>query len=345
MKTRVRDIASRAGVSPATVSNALNGRPGVSQEVTDRIRRLAQEMDYTLPKGRAEADRNYIRLIVYKSHGLVVMDTPFFAELIESIQRECQQAGLELVVNHMHAGRDSNCRERIREYCQENCAGILLLGTEMSAEELALFSPCTAPFVVLDNLFQHEHVHSVVMNNYDAGYMATNALYGYGHRAIEHITSNVSFSNIRYRRKGYEAAMNSHGLPVSPAGLWPVTPTLEGSYRDMLTLLDTGRKVPTAFFAANDIMAVGCMRALAERGYGIPGDVSIIGMDDTSLCLACSPALTTIRVYRRQMGITAVRTLLMLTHDTEDCVLKTQLSVELIERSSVRTIAPQEDQS
>ena len=101
MKTRVRDIASRAGVSPATVSNALNGRPGVSQEVTDRIRRLAQEMDYTLPKGRAEADRNYIRLIVYKSHGLVVMDTPFFAELIESIQRECQQAGLELVVNHM----------------------------------------------------------------------------------------------------------------------------------------------------------------------------------------------------------------------------------------------------
>ena len=71
----------------------------------------------------------------------------------------------------------------------------------------------------------------------------------------------------------------------------------------------------------------------------------MIGMDDTSLCLACSPALTTIRVYRRQMGIAAVRTLLMLTPDTEDCVLKTQLSVELIERSSVRAIAPQEDRS
>ncbi len=338
MKIRVRDIAAKAKVSPATVSNALNSKPGVSPKVADRIIRIATEMGYDPPKSKAEPERKYIRMVVYKSHGLVVMDTQFFAELIESIQRECKSEGLELMITHLHA-KDEDLTARAQEIRNEDCMGILLLGTEMSTEELVLFTPCKSTLVVLDNLFRHEHVHSVVMNNYDAGFQATNALYEAGHRDIGHITSTVSFSNVRYRRKGYQASLEGNGLQVTPDSLWFVTPTLEGAYQDMLRLLESGRKLPTAFFAGNDIMAVGCMRAMHDKGIRIPEDVSIIGMDDMALCLISTPPLSTVKVFRHEMGVAAVQTLLSVAARMKTGVLKTELSVDLVERASVRVLS------
>lgn len=339
MKIRVRDIAIKAGVSPATVSNALNGRPGVSKENTRQILKLAEEMGYVANKpAKGAPERNYVRLVMFKRHGLVVMDTQFFMELVESIERECQAQGHELMITHIHIAQDPDYKERIRAICAEECAGILLLGTEMYTEDLELFAHSASPLVALDNLFRHEQVHAVVMNNYDAGYQATNALYAAGHRSIGNITSQVEFSNMRYRRKGYEAALREHGLTVTDESIWRVTPTLDGAYRDMRALLDSGRKPQTAFFAGNDIMAVGCMRALAERGYSVPTDVSLIGMDDTSICQFCTPPLSTVRVFRQEMGSTAVRTLLGLVSKLHYCTLKTELSVTLVERGSVAAL-------
>lgn len=339
MKPRIRDIAAAAGVSPATVSNALNGKPGVSKAVTEQIIALAARMGYEPGKPRTEPERQYVRLVMYKSHGLVVKETEFFAELIESIQLECQQARLELIISHINAHMDRDFRLRIRDICAEECAGILLLGTEMSPEELHLFRDCRSPLVVLDNLFRHEKVHSVVMNNYDAGYQATCALYRAGHRRIDHITSSQPFSNSRYRRKGYESAMTACGLPCSDRNLWPVAPSIEGAYQDMKALLlRRSESLPTAFFAANDLMAIGAIRALTEAGCRVPEDVSVIGMDDVAVCMACTPPLSTIRVDRRELGKAAVRTLLNIAPAMQDCVVKTEMSVELIRRQTVRRL-------
>lgn len=338
MKVRVRDIAKKAGVSPATVSNAINGRPGVSQENARQILRLAKEMGYNVAKaGRNATDeKRFVRLVLFKRHGLVVMDTQFFMEVIESIERECQSEGLELLITNIHAGQDPDYQDRVRSLCAEECAGILLMATEMYPEDLKLFRKCVSPLVALDNLFRHESVHAVVMNNYEAGYLATNALHDAGHRAIAHITSNVEFSNMRYRRKGYEAAMQGNALPFDEECFWRVIPTLEGAYEDMKSLLRQGKSLPTAFFAGNDIMAVGCMRALQERGIDIPGRVSVIGMDDMALCQISMPQLSTVRVFRREMGVTALRTLLHIGQGLAPCVIKSELSVELVMRQSVR---------
>ena len=344
MKIRVRDIAAKAGVSPATVSNALNGRPGVSRENTRHILKLAEEMGYVASKPQKTAsERNYVRLVMFKRHGLVVMDTQFFMELVESIERECQAEGHELMITHIHIAHDTDYKERIRAICAEECAGILLLGTEMYTEDLELFAHSVSPVVALDNLFRHEQVHAVVMNNYDAGYQATNALFAAGHRRIGHLTSQVEFSNMRYRRKGYEAAMRERGLSIGDECIWRVTPTLDGAYRDMLAHLDSGRQPQTAFFAGNDIIAVGCMRAFAEKGYAIPADISLIGMDDLSICQFCTPPLSTIRVFRQEMGVTAVRTLLGLIGRLNYCTLKTELSVTLVERGSVAALPVSSD--
>ena len=336
MKYTLRDIAKRANVSPATVSNALNGRAGVSKAVQENILSIALEMGYQLNRESAKTSR-HVRLIVFRSHGMVVMDTQFFSELIESIQLECHKMGLELLISHVTARKDMDYINQVNAFRNEECAGIILLGTEMDEEELKLYMNFRSPMVVLDNLFRLENVHSVVMNNWQAGYLAAEALYAAGHRDIQHITSSIGFNNMTDRRLGVTAGLNKFGLSLREDQIWPVRPTMNGAYEDMKALLQSGKKLPEAFFAANDIMAIGCMRAIREAGYRIPEDVSMIGMDDTSICLACTPQLSTVHVFRRELGQAVVRTLFSLPEGKNNCFLKTEVGVELVMRDSVKT--------
>lgn len=335
MKLRMRDIAERANVSPATVSNALNGRGGVSKAVQEQIIDLAREMGYQSSRDAKRAN-HYVRMIVYKSHGMVVCDTAFFAELTESIQMECKQVGLELLISHVHAKEDADCAAQIRTFAKEECAGIILLGTEMSKQELRQFEGFHSPLIVLDNIFRFEKVHSVVMNNVEAGYLAAQTLYQAGHRKIEHITSSIAFSNNTDRMNGLRDGLSHHGLSLTEEQIWPVHPSISGAYEDMKRLLRERKYVPEAFFAANDLMAIGCMRAITEAGYRVPEDVSIIGMDDTSVCLACTPQLSTIRVFRKELGVTVIRTLLSLIENDMSCAVKTEIGVSVVMRDSVR---------
>ena len=335
MKYTLRDIAKRANVSPATVSNALNGRAGVSKSVQENILSIAREMGYQLNREPAKASR-HVRLIIFRSHGMVVMDTQFFSELIESIQLECHRMELELLISHVSAQKDADFASQINAFRNEECAGIILLGTEMNEEELRQFSSFRSPMVVLDNLFRLEKVHSVVMNNWQAGYLAAEALYAAGHRDIQHITSSIGFNNMTDRQRGLTEGLKKYGLSLENEKIWPVRPTMNGAYEDMKALLQAGKRLPEAFFAANDIMAIGCMRAIREAGYQVPEDVSIIGMDDTSICLACTPQLSTVHVFRRELGQTVVRTLFSLPDKQSTCFIKTEVGVELVMRDSVR---------
>ena len=335
MKYTLRDIAKRANVSPATVSNALNGRAGVSKSVQEKILAIAREMGYQLNRETAKAG-HHVQLIIFRSHGMVVMDTQFFSELIESIQLECHRLELELLISHVSAKKDADYVNQINAFRNEECAGIILLGTEMNEEELKQFSDFRSPMVVLDNLFRLEKVHSVVMNNWQAGYLAAEALYAAGHRDIQHITSSIGFNNMTDRQRGLTEGLKKFGLSLENEKIWPVRPTMNGAYEDMKALLQAGKRLPEAFFAANDIMAIGCMRAIQEAGYQVPEDVSIIGMDDTSICLACTPQLSTVHVFRRELGQTVVRTLFSLPEKKSACFIKTEVGVELVTRDSVK---------
>lgn len=339
MKVRVRDIAEAAGVSPATVSNVLNRRGGVSEDTAQRILSLAREMGY-INERSAGSNRAYIRLVIFKRHGLVVMDTQFFADIIEAMSRETRELGYELMITHIHMEKDKDYLERIEEICMEDCAGIIILATEMYQEDLMHFIHSRFPILLVDSMFIHDDFNCIAIDNYEAGFMATQRLIAMGHTRIAHITASVRFNNMRFRRKGFESAMEDANIPLMEKYLWRVTPTVEGAYRDMLEQISAaGKEMPTAFFVANDIMAVGCMRALKEKGYHIPQDISMIGMDDIEICQISNPALSTIRVCREDISRAAVRRLVdMMDPNAPKAIQKMVVGVKLVDRQSIRDL-------
>lgn len=337
MKVKAKDIAAKLGVSPATVSNALNGRDGVGDELRERILKAAQEMGYESAK--ASPDRKqHIRVLIMKTACGIIVDTQFFSEMFESIQSECHRAGLELIMNHIYVNETSPWESLIAEYCAEKCAGIIVLATEIDSSLLYCFDHCQSPLVALDNLFQYVPIHSVVMNNQEAGYMATKELYENGHRRIGYLSSRYEFANNQHRQLGYEMAMRDNQL-ADNMDIWPIRLSIEGAYEDMKAHLESGRPLPTAFFACNDSAAVGAIRAMQEKGIRIPEDVSVIGVDDTDICLACNPQLTSFHVFRRDMGRVAIQMLLNNPVQPGGSFLKVQLSVSLVRRSSVKRLA------
>ncbi len=113
---------------------------------------------------------------------------------------------------------------------------------------------------------------------------------------------------------------------------------MDGAYKDMKDYLEKKPKLPTAFFADNDMVALGAMKAMTEAGVQIPGQVSVIGFDDLPFCEIASPRLSTIRVSKQEMGQLAVKRLMEIINDSEGSKLKIQVCTQFVERESVREL-------
>lgn len=332
-KTRIKDIAEKAGVSPSTVSNVLNKRKGASSENARRILELAAELNYALPS--ASENGVYIRLVYAVKHGLVVMDTQFFVELAAGIESECRNNQLELMITKIRMDDSAKCLEQIQKIRSEKCAGIILLATELPMEDIKSFDGCSSPLLILDNCSPHLSVNTVAIHNNEAGYQAAKMLIDAGHRHIGYIGSHPTFNNMEERREGFLTCLTENGLALNRDEELYLTPTIEGAFADMDAILKQGmRSLPTAFFAANDIIAIGAMRAMQQHGIKLPDEVSMIGMDDLSLCKLVTPELSSIHVPRDSMGRAAVQRLIC----KNQSVLKIFMDIVPVKRGSIQEI-------
>ncbi len=320
-KLKLSDIARAAGVSTASVSNALNHKNRINPKKAEEIRRLAAEMGY-FPE--ADPRRRGLRFIIYRKHGKVVMDTAFFAQLIEGVQEECRRLSCDLLINKVNAGDDISGLTDMP---------MLVLATEMDAGDLEPYRGLKHPVLLLDSDFRFEPFSSVSIDNCEAGYLAGKHLIERGHRRIGFLDSSLPFNNMADRFSGLNTALNKAGLTC--AARVPLEPTMEGAARDMAAWLSANRALPTAFFAGNDIMAIGASMALKQAGFSLPQDVSIVGMDDMPMCLVAEPSLSTIYVDKQRLGMIAVDRLAdMMEEDTRVCQ-RVRMSVSLTERQSV----------
>lgn len=333
MKVTVRDIAKAAGVSPATVSNAFSGNNRISDETRLRVLEIARQMGYK-DMSRPQLKKS-IHFVIFRRHGRVVIDSPFFSELITGIESACRRHGYELSISYAYKGD----KELMRELTGDISRPMLLLATEMSDEDIRPFLQVKAPLVVLDSRFMSTGFASVHIDNIKAGYIAAEHFVRCGHRAFGLITSSIPFNNVRDRQLGFELALRERGFAIEPEDIFAVDPTVEGAYEDMRALLAArAAKMPAAVFAFNDLVAAGAIRAMKQHGLRIPEDVSVIGMDNLPTASMLNPALTSVHVPKYDMGGVAVEQLIRMADNRDLPITNTTVDVMLIDRDSVTTV-------
>ena len=336
MPVTIREIANKANVSTATVSMVINNKPGISSQTRERVLNIVESYGYNVsPLKNSFSKRNgTIQLTIYKKHSQVVADTAFFEALIAGIETTARLNGYQLTIKSVTSQRLD--ADLIRsEWNDDTVEGILLLGTEMDVCDMQNTMKIDKPLLVLDACFLGICSNYVIIDNINGVFMGVRHLIENGHRKIGYLRSSIIIQNFLERYEGYNKAMTDSNLECNHGFTVPLRPTIEGAYEDMIAYLAGSPDLPTAFFADNDIIACGAMKALKETGIKIPQDVSLVGFDDMPFCTITEPQLSTISVNKKMLGTFAVENLIGLITSNSDYHSKTLLGVELISRDSV----------
>lgn len=330
-----KELAEKLNISATAVSMALNGKPGVSTEMRKRIIAEAEKAGYDF--SRLQLKKNHsgaIYCIIYRAHNAILNYTPIFSELTEGIEAECRHKGYGLKTLQVYENTD-DLTQVVEELRICGCVGIILLGTELSAGICRRFLEASLPMVLLDASFDAIDCSSVLINNVQGTYLATGYLIDRCNEQPGHLCSSYSIANFSERKTGFQKAVREHGMSISKSLSHELAPSIEGAFSDMLEIIDSGTPLAKCYFADNDLIAIGAIKALKLRGYKIPDDIAIIGFDNISEGRILDPSLTTIDIPRRFMGQTAVDQLIRQMEDPASHTVKLQISTSLIKRFSV----------
>lgn len=329
----VKEIAELAGVSPSTVSFVLNGRPGVGKQTRKRVAELLQANGFELkqPSDGGATPRGVVKFIRYCDSGdLVERNDDFITQVMEGADFALRQARYTMSVVNVGAEELENVLAGLK---YENLAGAIFLGTEFAAERYELLTALKFPIVAVDNCFRSYPINAIDMDNIDGAQSAMEYLYAKGHRKIGYLKSTNKTGSLKERCRGVYSALQA--LHMEPEPVIYLSPRVNTAKMEMERYLDGRPALPTAFFADNDVIAAGAMRALLQKGVRIPEDVSLIGFDDSLIASVVTPALTTMRIHKREMGICAVRRLVDLMQNQDTFITKTSVGVDLVERETV----------
>ncbi len=303
---KIKDIAARAGVSPATVSRALSDTGLVAEPTLSRIREVAQMLNYR-PNVSARNLRTQKSMAVL----MVVRDVgnPFYLEIMKGVEATARAAGYSVLM-----GNTENNAEREVEYFDMLRDGhadgmILITGKLPWSPEESRSHLQGLPVVVALETIEGMGLPHVQIDNVGASRTAVEHLIGLGHRAIAHICGPIPEIMAVRRRDGFRQAMQAARLPI-PDGYEPIGDYLLHSGETLCRALFERPDRPTALFVANDEMAFGAINELRRLGLDVPGDISVVGFDDLFLSQAYYPPLTTVRQPRAEIGQEAMRRLL-----------------------------------
>jgi LacI family transcriptional regulator len=332
----IKDIARIANVSQSTVSKALNDRPDVGEDTKKRIKEIAQRHRFTpsaFGKGlKSRITRNIGLIFCREPQPLSI--NPFYSRVLEGIEAETAVNGYSLI---LHILSESGQNELPRMIQEKQLDAVILAGT-FQQSFVDLIRQNGLPMILLDPKHATDDCHQILIDNEHGGFLITQYLVRKGHRRIGFVSGDLERQSFKLRYLGYLKALNQSGIDPD-AGLVR-SGGLENGYEHVRGLLDAGR--PTAIFFANDINAIYGLKAIVEAGLKIPDDISIAGFDDIELARHASPPLTTVRVYKEELGSLAVRNILRLIRREPKMPYVTVVPVRIVERESVRDISVEE---
>ncbi|MDA8206774.1 MAG: LacI family DNA-binding transcriptional regulator [Thermaerobacter sp.] len=326
----IKDIARKAGVGVATVSRALNKSGYVKPETLARVMAVASELGY-VPNRQARAMVNGST----QTLGILIpdMDNALFMRIVRGINDASYPYGYSLLI--MDSRGNPEREGKIFRTMQElRVDGLVLFATPGTALLLDSFE-YPLPVVVIDRLLPTCAVPQVSVDHYRGARDAVELLLKECRHPPATLAGPHDVTSSWPRLQGYRDALRAGGLSQADERIEFGEYTYEGGYRGMMRLLNEGTRLLDGVFAANDLSALGALRALRDKGYQCPEDVRIVGFDDIEATRYVYPSLTTIRQPMDEIGRVAVDMLLKLASGDiivdEEPVL---LPGELIRRES-----------
>jgi LacI family transcriptional regulator len=329
MNPTIKDVARRANVSVATVSRALNGHENVAEAVRQRVHSAARELHYaphhaarSLSSRRTET----VGVVLPDLHG------EFFSELMRGIDQVAREAGMHLLVSsyHGHPGEQAAALRAMRGRVD----GLLLMSPYADGADHPIESVAPAmPAVLLNTRLPGGGATALCVDNHGGAMRMLSHLVERGYRRVAFIAGPDDNHDARERLRGYRDAL-AQALPGVAPWVLPGDFDEASGYRAGRELLASPQP-PDAVFAANDMMALGCLFAFGQAGVRVPADIALAGFDDIPLARCVNPALTTMRVDIAEFGARAMRLLLQrIAAPGEPPPAPAAIEPELVQRAS-----------
>lgn len=335
MGITAKELAKKLNLSATAVSMALNNKPGVSTQTRALVLSEAEKSGYDFTKLSMKNNKEgEIYCIIYRAHNAILNYAPIFSELTDGIEQECRQNGYQLKTLQIYEKTD-DLQKFIEELRISGCVGIILLGTEITPAVCRNFLQLSVPVILLDSYFDSVDCSSVLINNAQGAYLATNYLIDRTGKQPGHLCSSYKIENFTGRKSGFRQAVREHGMSVSKSVTHELSPSIEGAFSDMLEIIDSGDDLAEAYFADNDLIGIGVIKALKLRGYKIPDDIAIIGFDNISESRVIDPSLTTVDIPRKFMGQTVAAQLIRQLNIPVPYTVKIEVSTSVVKRLSV----------
>src|SRR3954447_14540673 len=322
-RVTIAHIANAAGVSVPTVSKVVNGRADVAPQTRERVERMLREHGYRRP-ARENPHASLLDVVFNE------LESPWAMEIIKGVEEVARENDLGVVLSAQE-GPGALGRSWVDAVASRRSAGLILVVSEVTPQQIARLNARSIPFVVVDPAGEPAPgVPAVGATNWNGGVTATRHLLELGHTRIGMIGGPPGMLCSRARVDGYRAALETAGLTVDPELIRWGTFHVEAGYEhaaDLLALADP----PTAIFAGSDIQAFGTYEAARVKGLQIPRQLSVIGFDDLPMARWSGPPLTTIRQPLTEMAATAARLVLGQGEDR-----RVELATTLVTRQSTR---------
>ncbi|QPC82358.1 LacI family DNA-binding transcriptional regulator [Phototrophicus methaneseepsis] len=333
MPSIIQQIAEDLNVSSASVSRALNDRPGVGDALRARILERARELNYTssvIARGLATSQTFSLGFFVRQKPGLSTHSDPFYGEIMQGVEETCAQSDYHVTIGSLTDDVIEN-PQSFRFVREGRVDGMILAGPDIPSGFILAMLQTDLPVVLVDNNLPISRVHCINANSEEGAYQAASYLLELGHRRIGILSGPAQWPSNAKRVWGYTQALHEAG--IEPTIVYADATTIDSGLETASKLLKESPDV-TGILAVNDSMAIGAIRFANAAGYHVPQDLSVIGFDNIAWARFNNPPLTTLHIPKNQMGKEAAKRLLELLGDPDIPPTNLTVGVDLVKRAT-----------
>ena len=333
MNPTIKDVAKRAGVSVSTVSLVINQKKNVSKETVKKVQQAIDELNYfprRSAQGLASKKSGNIGFILTDDH--FSHAEPFYTKIFLGSEFEARKHNYYILLTTVEQKFSKKSIPRF--LLEKNVDGVILAG-KVPTGLIEYIRQYDLPVIFIDYLPQKGKATAILIDNVDGASQAVQYLIELGHKMIGFIGGDIRHPSISDRFLGFQNALQNADIPIENKIISTNESYtgIDNGYNAMKNILTRDGK-PTALFCSNDTMGIGAMKYLKEQGYKIPEDVSLVGFDDIEAAYQAEPPLTTMKVFKEEIGGLAVEELVKLIEDNKKLPEKKLVPVEIIIRTS-----------